>query len=223
MVTADEIARPQKMGLWLDVNGERLQDGTTANMVFSIKAIVAYVSRFFVLEPGDVIVTGTPAGVGQGMNPKRFLKAGDIVTLGADGLGRTAPRGGRLQARDVIASTMSSIIRAFERADFLMPKIDLAAVPERKGSGYPEPFAKPCSDRIRQRLGDAGGLADYGVNLMRLPPGGWSSQRHWHSQEDEFVYVLEGELVPRRGRGRDPRCAPAIAPRFRRTAATATI
>ena len=87
MVTADEIARPQKMGLWLDVNGERLQDGTTANMVFSIKAIVAYVSRFFVLEPGDVIVTGTPAGVGQGMNPKRFLKAGDIVTLGADGLG----------------------------------------------------------------------------------------------------------------------------------------
>ncbi len=76
-----------------------------------------------------------------------------------------------------------------------MPKIDLAAVPQRKGSGYPEPFDKPCADRIRQRLGNAGGLTDFGVNLMRLPPGGWSSQRHWHSHEDEFVFVLEGELV----------------------------
>lgn len=76
-----------------------------------------------------------------------------------------------------------------------MPKVDVAAVPERKGSGYPPPFAGPCADRVRQRLGDAGGLTDYGVNLMRLPPGGWSSQRHWHSHEDEFVYVLAGELV----------------------------
>ena len=76
-----------------------------------------------------------------------------------------------------------------------MPKIDLAAVPQRKGSGYPAPFDKPCADRIRQRLGNAGGLTDFGVNLMRLPPGGWSSQRHWHSHEDEFVFVLEGELV----------------------------
>ena len=76
-----------------------------------------------------------------------------------------------------------------------MPKIDIAAVPERKGSGYPSPFDAPCADRIRQRLGDAAGLADFGVNLMRLPPGGWSSQRHWHSDEDEFVHVLEGEVV----------------------------
>jgi len=76
-----------------------------------------------------------------------------------------------------------------------MPKIDLSAVAERKGSGYPAPFDTPCADRIRQRLGDAGGLTDFGVNLMRLPPGGWSSQRHWHSHEDEFVFVLEGELV----------------------------
>jgi uncharacterized cupin superfamily protein len=76
-----------------------------------------------------------------------------------------------------------------------MPKIDIAAVPKRKGSGYPPPFDAPCADRIRQRLGDAGGLADFGVNLMRLPPGNWSSQRHWHSHEDEFVYVLEGELT----------------------------
>lgn len=76
-----------------------------------------------------------------------------------------------------------------------MPKIDLAAVPGRKGAGYPPPFDAPCAERIRQRIGDAGGLTDFGVNLMRLPPGGWSSQRHWHSHEDEFVYVLEGELV----------------------------
>ena len=76
-----------------------------------------------------------------------------------------------------------------------MPKIDLAAIPVRKGSGYPAPFHAPCADRTRRRLGDAGGLRDFGVNLMRLPPGGWSSQRHWHSHEDEFVYVLEGELT----------------------------
>jgi uncharacterized cupin superfamily protein len=75
-----------------------------------------------------------------------------------------------------------------------MPKIDLA-VPGRKGSGYPAPFAGPCADRIRKRLGNAGGLSDFGVNLMQLPPGNWSSQRHWHSHEDEFVYVLAGEVV----------------------------
>src|SRR5690606_16474603 len=62
-----------------------------------------------------------------------------------------------------------------------MPKIDIAAVPERKGSGYPPPFDAACAERVRQRLGNAGGLTDYGVNLMRLPPGNWSSQRHWHT------------------------------------------
>jgi uncharacterized cupin superfamily protein len=76
-----------------------------------------------------------------------------------------------------------------------MPKLDIAAIPERKGAGYPHPFNAPCAERIRQRLGIAGGLTDFGVNLMRLPPGNWSSQRHWHSQEDEFVYVLAGELT----------------------------
>ena len=76
-----------------------------------------------------------------------------------------------------------------------MPKIDVAAVPERKGSGYPEPFDAPCAERVRQRLGNAGGLTDFSVNLMRLPPGNWSAQRHWHSHEDEFVYVLAGELT----------------------------
>src|ERR1700753_3918271 len=76
-----------------------------------------------------------------------------------------------------------------------MPKIDLTAVPVRQGSGYPPQFAGPCATRTRQRLGDAGGLKDFGVNRMTLPPGGWSSQRHWHSHEDEFLYVLEGEVT----------------------------
>ncbi len=76
-----------------------------------------------------------------------------------------------------------------------MPRIDIAAVEKRQGVGYPPPFAAPCAERIRQRLGNAGGLKDFGVNLMHLPPGGWSSQRHWHSHEDEFVFILDGELV----------------------------
>jgi uncharacterized cupin superfamily protein len=76
-----------------------------------------------------------------------------------------------------------------------MPRIDLATVPARRGSGYPPPFDEPCAARTRQRLGDAGGLRDFGVNLMRLPPGSWSSQRHLHSGEDEFVYLLEGEVT----------------------------
>jgi uncharacterized cupin superfamily protein len=76
-----------------------------------------------------------------------------------------------------------------------MPKIDIAAVPPRKGSGYPPPFDGPCAARTRRRLGEAGRLRDFGVNLMTLPPGSWSSQRHWHSHEDEFVYVVEGEVI----------------------------
>ena len=76
-----------------------------------------------------------------------------------------------------------------------MPKIDLTQVKARNGSSYPAPFDAPCAGRVRRRLGDAGGLRDFGVNLMTLPAGGWSSQRHWHSHEDEFVYVLEGEVV----------------------------
>ena len=76
-----------------------------------------------------------------------------------------------------------------------MPKIDIKSVPEQKGSSYPAPFHLKAGERIRQRLGDAGELSDFGVNLLRLPPGAWSSQRHWHSNEDEFVWVLEGEVV----------------------------
>ena len=76
-----------------------------------------------------------------------------------------------------------------------MPKIDIASVPERKGSGYPAPHHLIAADRVRQRLGDAAGLTDFGVNLLRLPPGAASSQRHWHSHEDEFVYIVSGEVV----------------------------
>ena len=76
-----------------------------------------------------------------------------------------------------------------------MPKIDITSVPARKGVGYPAEFRALTADRLRQKLGDAGGLTDFGVNLTSLPPGNWSSQRHWHSEEDEFVYILAGELV----------------------------
>ncbi|MFT3698717.1 MAG: cupin domain-containing protein [Kofleriaceae bacterium] len=76
-----------------------------------------------------------------------------------------------------------------------MPKIDIATAPTRKGSSYPAPFDQPVAERLRHRLGDAGGITDFGVNLMHLPPGVWSSQRHWHSQEDELVFILEGEVV----------------------------
>jgi uncharacterized cupin superfamily protein len=76
-----------------------------------------------------------------------------------------------------------------------MPKLDIAAVPKCQGVAYPPPFAALSAHRIRQRLGDAGGIVDFGFNLTQLPPGNWSSQRHWHSHEDEIVYILEGEVV----------------------------
>ncbi len=76
-----------------------------------------------------------------------------------------------------------------------MPKIDPGAAPERSGSRYPAPFDQPCQARRWQSLGDIAGLTQFGVNRVVLEPGAWSSQRHWHTHEDEFVYVLEGELV----------------------------
>jgi uncharacterized cupin superfamily protein len=82
-----------------------------------------------------------------------------------------------------------------------MPKIDISAVSVQVGARYPERFNDPCAGRTRKRLGDAGGLTAFGVNLMTLPPGQWSSQRHWHSHEDEFVYVLAGELTLVEDRG----------------------
>jgi uncharacterized cupin superfamily protein len=74
-------------------------------------------------------------------------------------------------------------------------RIDPKTTARSVGSRYPAPYGAPCAARVRNRLGDAAGLTDFGVNLLRLPPGTWSSQRHWHTAEDEFVYVLEGEVV----------------------------
>ena len=89
LVTADEIADVQNLGMWLDVNGQRRQTGNTKTMIFHVAQIVSYVSRFMTLNPGDLITTGTPPGVGMGMKPTpQFLKLGDVITLGIDGLGQ---------------------------------------------------------------------------------------------------------------------------------------
>ncbi len=92
LVTPDEIGDVQKLDMWLDVNGERMQTGSTATMIFGVKTLVSYISQFMILEPGDVITTGTPPGVGMGKKPPRYLKAGDTVSLGIEGLGRQAQR-----------------------------------------------------------------------------------------------------------------------------------
>jgi 2,4-diketo-3-deoxy-L-fuconate hydrolase len=86
-VTADEAGDPQAMGLWTTVNGERRQDGNTGKMIFSVASLIAYVSRFMSLRAGDVISTGTPAGVGHGAKPPRYLQPGDVVEMGITGLG----------------------------------------------------------------------------------------------------------------------------------------
>jgi 2-keto-4-pentenoate hydratase/2-oxohepta-3-ene-1,7-dioic acid hydratase in catechol pathway len=87
LVTRDEVPNPQKLGLWLEVNGQRVQTGSTRTMIFGVAKIVSYLSQFMTLMPGDVITTGTPPGVGMGMKPPLFLKAGDTMTLGVEGLG----------------------------------------------------------------------------------------------------------------------------------------
>ena len=87
LVTPDEISDVQNLGMWLDVNGKRMQTGNTNTMIFSIPYLLHYISQFMVLEPGDVVTTGTPPGVGLGMDPQVFLNVGDTMTLGIDGLG----------------------------------------------------------------------------------------------------------------------------------------
>jgi 2,4-diketo-3-deoxy-L-fuconate hydrolase len=87
LVTKDEVPNPQKLDMWLDLNGKRVQTGNTKTMIFSVAKIVAYLSQFMTLMPGDVITTGTPPGVGLGMKPPLYLKKGDVMTLGIQGLG----------------------------------------------------------------------------------------------------------------------------------------
>lgn len=92
LVTRDEVGDPQALSMWLDVNGTRYQSGSTQTMVFGVATLVAYVSRFMTLEPGDIVSTGTPPGVGMGQKPPVFLKAGDVMTLGIEGLGEQRQR-----------------------------------------------------------------------------------------------------------------------------------
>jgi len=88
-VTADEVPDPQALRMWLDVDGQRMQDGTTRDMIFGVRELISYVSRFITLHPGDIVATGTPAGVGHGMKPEPvYLKAGQSMTLGIEGLGQ---------------------------------------------------------------------------------------------------------------------------------------
>lgn len=95
LVTRDEVADPQNLPMWLTVNGEKMQNGSTKTMVYGVAHVISYLSQFMSLHPGDVISTGTPPGVGMGMKPPRYLKAGDVVELGIEGLGQ--------QRQDVIA------------------------------------------------------------------------------------------------------------------------
>ena len=87
MATADEIDDLNNMKMWLKVNGEQMQDGNTSNLIFGVQHVISYLSQFMSLLPGDVISTGTPAGVGMGMSPEKYLKPGDVVELGIDCLG----------------------------------------------------------------------------------------------------------------------------------------
>ncbi len=95
LVTRDEVADPQNLKMWLTVNGQTMQNGSTKTMVYGVAHVVSYLSQFMTLHPGDVISTGTPPGVGMGMKPPRYLRAGDVVELGIEGLGQ--------QRQDVIA------------------------------------------------------------------------------------------------------------------------
>jgi 2-keto-4-pentenoate hydratase/2-oxohepta-3-ene-1,7-dioic acid hydratase in catechol pathway len=95
LVTPDDVADPQDLSMWLEVNGEKVQYGSTKTMVYGVAHVISYLSQFFTLHPGDVISTGTPPGVGMGFKPPRYLKAGDVVELGIAGLGS--------QRQDVIA------------------------------------------------------------------------------------------------------------------------
>ena len=92
LVTPDEVGDPQSLGLWLDVNGTRHQDGNTNTMIFPVSKIISYLSECMSLQPGDVIATGTPPGVGMGMKPQVFLRAGDTMRVGVEGLGVQAQR-----------------------------------------------------------------------------------------------------------------------------------
>ncbi|GAB5463027.1 fumarylacetoacetate hydrolase family protein [Hoeflea alexandrii] len=95
LVTSDEVADPQDLKMWLEVDGHRYQDGSTSTMVFGVQHLVSYVSQFMSLQPGDVISTGTPPGVGMGQKPQTYLKGGEIIELGIEGLGQQRQKVGK--------------------------------------------------------------------------------------------------------------------------------
>lgn len=102
LVTADEVGNAQNLGLWLKLNGEIMQDGSTSKMIFNVAHLISYISGFMTLMPGDVIITGTPPGVGAGRTPPRFLAPGDVMTLGIDGLGE--------QRQEVVAYSKTNTV-----------------------------------------------------------------------------------------------------------------
>lgn len=101
LVTADEVGDPQDLDMWLDLNGQRMQTGNTRTMIFDVRRLISYVSEFITLEPGDILTTGTPPGVGEGKSPQVFLKPGDVMTLGIQKLGQ--------QRQDVVAWTQAGV------------------------------------------------------------------------------------------------------------------
>jgi 2,4-diketo-3-deoxy-L-fuconate hydrolase len=129
LVTADEIANPQDLDLWLDVNGCRMQTGNTRTMIFSVAKIVSYLSHYMTLQPGDLICTGTPPGVGMGHKPKPvYLNDGDVVTLGISGLGEQCQTIVGSESRDTLSQTRLTTSRTSEQFVCIVADRQLAAV-----------------------------------------------------------------------------------------------
>ena len=143
LVTRDETPDPQNLKLWLAVNGEQVQNGSTATMVYGVAFLVSYLSRFMTLHPGDIISTGTPPGVGLGMKPPRFLKAGDVMTLGVEGLGE--------QRQEVVDDRLK---RRFILAARKIPRGGDPAARKRQCGRRDEPSRQRRRDWRPRRLGD---------------------------------------------------------------------
>ena len=157
LVTADEIADPQALALWTTVNGERRQHGSTRDMVFSVANLVAYLSRFMTLLPGDLVSTGTPAGVGHGARPPRYLAPGDTVEQGIDGLGHAAapgdPAPGVILVEHATVVTVDDRRRVFVDGSVLVDGSRILAGGPR-ARGAPAARARP-GDRRAPPGGDA--------------------------------------------------------------------
>src|SRR5207244_3167662 len=143
LVTADEAGDPQTLALWTTVNGERRQDGNTAKMIFSVAALIAYVSRFMSLRAGDVISTGTPAGVGHGAKPPRYLQPGDVVELGSTRLARE---------RERVADVDVGVGRDRAADEDLLHLVRLETFRQELGEDHAR--LRGREDRVERRAGD---------------------------------------------------------------------